>query len=293
LVLSLFIAFLMNEPPRFSVCELGLPGTSFAEDLSLCIDLRISGLSIDQRKLDGLDYKSVRDELSRHGITAAICAPKTLSVLPGPFIPGTDEDPHRRIQDICESMTTLAALEPATVFIATGPAGGLSPSEARRVVVDGVREAARAAAAAGVLFSIEPMRLAHRETWTIISGFDEAFRLIEETGEDIKLVYDIWHFWDWPDVVPLTKKYGTNIVGVQINDYRDPTRVPADRVLPGAGIADLAALFGALDQSGYDGWYDLEIFSDFALPDSIWSREPRDWVEEGRRGFLEAWVQRR
>ena len=33
-------------------------------------------------------------------------------------------------------------------------------------------------------------------------------------------------------------------------------------MLPGDGIADLAAMLGALDAAGWDGLYDLEIFSD-------------------------------
>ena len=49
---------------------------------------------------------------------------------------------------------------------------------------------------------------------------------------------------------------------MHINDYRSPTRGFADRLLPGDGVADVAAILRALDRAGWTGYYDLEVFSD-------------------------------
>jgi sugar phosphate isomerase/epimerase len=281
----------MTEP-LFSICELGLPTTDFEQDLDLCGKLGISGLSVDEKKVENLDFQDLRDRLARLAIRPAVCAPRTLSILPSPAIPGPDKDPELRAADICKSISRFAALDPTTVFLATGPAGEYDAASARRIVVDGVRAAAQAAKEAGVVLSIEPMRPAHQAQWTIITSLPEAFNLIEEVGEDIKITYDVWHLWNSPDILPLTKRYADQIVGVQISDYRNPTRMSADRLLPGQGIIDLPSIFGALEQGGYSGWYDLEVFSDFSLPDSIWKREPLDWVGDGKRGFTEAWEKR-
>jgi sugar phosphate isomerase/epimerase len=83
-----------------------------------------------------------------------------------------------------------------------------------------------------------------------------------------------------------------------VNDWREPTRGWADRVLPGDGVADLAAILGALDGAGWDGYYDLEIFSDDGTfgndyPDSLWGAEPGELVRRGREGFARLWEQRR
>ena len=57
---------------------------------------------------------------------------------------------------------------------------------------------------------------------------------------------------------------------------------------------DLPAIFGALEAASYDGWYDLEIFSDdgtfgTAHADSLWALDPLELVERGRDGFLRTW----
>jgi len=99
---------------------------------------------------------------------------------------------------------------------------------------------------------------------------------------------------DLPGIEDDIRTYASRLVGVQVNDYRDPTRSWADRVLPGDGIIDLPTLFRALDEAGYRGWFDLEIFSDDgrfgnAYPDSIAVQDPEDVARRGLDGFRRAW----
>ena len=58
-------------------------------------------------------------------------------------------------------------------------------------------------------------------------------------------------------------------------------------MLPGDGVIDLAAAFRALDAAGYDGWYDVEIFSDNgvfgeAFPDSLWDVDAAELARRAR-----------
>ncbi len=80
-------------------------------------------------------------------------------------------------------------------------------------------------------------------------------------------------------------------------DWREPTRGWADRVLPGDGGADLPAIIGALDRAGWDGFYDLEIFSDNgtfgnAYADSLWDHPPDEIVRAGKEAFEHLWAGR-
>ena len=84
---------------------------------------------------------------------------------------------------------------------------------------------------------------------------------------------------------------------MHIADWREPTRGWADRVLPGAGVADLPAIVGALDAAGWDGYYDLEIFSDNgtfgnAWPDSLWDVPTEELARRGRAAFERMWEAR-
>ena len=65
-------------------------------------------------------------------------------------------------------------------------------------------------------------------------------------------------------------------------------------MLPGDGIADAAGLLAILREGGYDGWLELEIFSDDGLmeddfPDSLWREDPVELIRRGRERIFDAW----
>jgi sugar phosphate isomerase/epimerase len=81
---------------------------------------------------------------------------------------------------------------------------------------------------------------------------------------------------------------------VHICDSREPTRGWADRVLPGEGVADVPRILTLLDQAGWDGLYDIEIFSDNGTfgtkhPDSLWEVPAGELLPRARAAFDEAW----
>ncbi|HJV29574.1 MAG TPA: TIM barrel protein, partial [Gaiellaceae bacterium] len=93
---------------------------------------------------------------------------------------------------------------------------------------------------------------------------------------DVGLMYDAWHLWNQP--VEQIARNRDRIAGVHLADWRDPTRNTNDRVLPGDGVVEFAPIVEALR---WDGLYDLEIFSDHELPDSLWNDDPRELACRG------------
>lgn len=117
--------------------------------------------------------------------------------------------------------------------------------------------------------------------------------LLAEAGDDaIGILFDTWHLWDTPDVLEHTRRLAARFPAVHVNDWRAETRGWDDRALPGEGVIDLPALLGALEAGGFDGWYDLEILSGEAYPDSLLRLAPEELVRRGREGFLRAWEAR-
>jgi sugar phosphate isomerase/epimerase len=109
-----------------------------------------------------------------------------------------------------------------------------------------------------------------------VSSLDEAAELVDEAGADAGLMYDVWHLWREP--VEQIARHRDRIYGVHVADWRDPTSNTNDRVLPGDGIVDYAPILDALR---WDGLFDLEIFSDPELPDSLWNDDPRELARRG------------
>src|SRR5262249_1746308 len=76
------------------------------------------------------------------------------------------------------------------------------------------------------------------------------------------LQFAAWHLWNTETVLEDIEREAPRFVGVHVADWGEPTRGWADRVLPGEGVAALPTILSALDSAGWDGFYDLEIFSD-------------------------------
>jgi sugar phosphate isomerase/epimerase len=221
--------------------------------------------------------------------------PVVPSILPLPLLGGPD-DPSERIEAYCASIERLAPFQPSGLVLLTGTGAGRDPDEARGVVVDGLKTIGAAAEAAGVRIGLEPYQQQGGEDWTIISTVPEALELIHEAGDSpaLGIQFDVWHLWNTDTLFDDIEQELERFVGVHVCDYRDPTRSFADRVFPGEGVADVPRILAALDAAGWDGLYDIEIFSDDgtfgnAHGDSIWALPPDETLGRAREAFEQCW----
>ena len=274
--------------PRFSVSEFSTLPLSFDEDLAAYAAGGSEGIGIAEAKLpEGRDAESLA-KLRDSGLKATICLPAGLSVLPLPPFPGP-EDPEERVEALCASVRRLAAFDPEVVLLLTGPVGERDPEEAQRIVVEGLREVARVAQEVGVRVALEPIHASARDDFTIVDTIPDAVAIVEEVGVPMGVIFDTWHLWDTPDVLDYIREHAHRFPAVHVNDWREQTRGWDDRALPGDGIMDLPAIFGALEAGGFEGWFELEIFSTETYPDSLLKLDPVELVRRGKAGFLTAW----
>jgi sugar phosphate isomerase/epimerase len=201
-------------------------------------------------------------------------------------------DPQERVDAICASVHRLANFRPSGIVCLTGPGGD------RDTVVAGLRTIGEEAQRVGVRIGLEPINRVGGEHWTFISSLGEAVELLEEVDHPaLGIQFDTWHVWNTPNVLDEIAQHADRFVGVHVADWREPTRKWADRVLPGDGVGDLPALIGAIDAAGWDGYYDVEIFSDNgsfgdAWPDSLWDVPAEELAVRAKGAFERVWEAR-
>jgi sugar phosphate isomerase/epimerase len=238
----------------------------------------------------GADAEAI-EVLESSGLGSASAVPVIPSILPLPLMEGP-VDPAERIDSICASVHRLARFRPSGVVCLTGP------GDDRETVISGLRTIAEEAQRAGIRVGLEPINRIGGEDWTMINSIREAVELLNDVDRPaLGLQFDSWHLWNTPDVRDDIARYSHLFVGVHIADWREPTRGWADRVLPGQGDGNLPELLGALEQAGWDGYYDLEIFSDNgafgnAWPDSLWDVPPEELARRGKEAFERTWASR-
>jgi sugar phosphate isomerase/epimerase len=276
---------------RISVSQVTTLRASFADDVRTYLAAGLDGIGIWEMKLgDGPDDDALA-LFRESGLGSATAVPVVPSILPLPLLPGPDNR-RERVDSILRSLHRLAPFAPAAVLCFTGPGD-------RAAALEGLSEVVAEAESLGLRVALEPFQREGIESWSIPNTLDDAAAIVEEIGSSaLGIQFDVWHQWNTRDLFEEIERHAELIAGVHVNDWREPTRGWADRVLPGDGVAGVPAILGALERAGWDGFYDVEIFSDngsfgAAYPDSLWDQDPADVVGRGRQKLLECWKDRR
>jgi sugar phosphate isomerase/epimerase len=263
----------------------------FADDVRTYAAAGLDGIGVWELKLgDGPDDDALA-LLRESGLGSATAVPAVPSILPLPLLAGP-ADPHDRIDAILRSLHRLAAFQPAAVLCFTGPGD-------RATALRGLRQVAAEAEKLDLRIALEPFQAEGTESWSTLNTLGDAAAVVEEIGSPaLGIQFDVWHLWNTPELFEEIEQHAPLIAGVHVNDWREPTRGWADRVLPGDGVAGVPAILGALDRAGWDCFYDIEVFSDngtfgVAYPDSLWDVDAATLVDRGRRQLLECWEERR
>ena len=174
--------------------------------------------------------------------------------------------------DEAAAITDLAAAIGASyVQLLTGPVapGGayrgpvdLSPAELRRVTASAIRSVADLGSPGGLRYYLEPV------AWTPLSSLASAVEVIDAAERNnVGLVLDFWHLWQRgttpEDVAQLDPRM---IFGVDFADSLGPAGADGPeqrsrRVWPGDGEIPLREWVDAVRSTGFDGWWDNELYS--------------------------------
>jgi len=171
-----------------------------------------------------------------------------------------------------EALTQLAVDVGASyVQLLTGPVapGGaysgpaeLTTSELRRVTASAIRAVADLGAPHGLRYYLEPV------AWTPLSTLAQAVEVIDAVERDnVGLVLDFWHLWQRGASAESIARLSPRIIfGVDFADSLGPPGSAgpdqASRcVWPGEGEIPLHDWVDAVRSTGFDGWWDNELYS--------------------------------
>jgi sugar phosphate isomerase/epimerase len=275
------------QRPRFSISQVSTLAASFTDDVRAYAEAGVDGIGVWEIKLDETSLAAFQAS----GLRSSTAVPAVPSVHPLPLLPGPDTV-RERVDALLRSLEVLAPYAPPAILCFTGPGD-------RETAVKGVREIAREAERLGLRLAVEPFQLDGIESWSILNTLGDAAEFVDEVGSAaVGIQFDVWHLWNTPGLLDEIPRHAHLIAGVHVSDWREPTRGWADRVLPSDGAADLPAILGVLEDVGWEGFYDLEIFSDngafgSAYPDSLWDLDAAELARRGREAFFNCWSKRR
>ena len=142
------------------------------------------------------------------------------------------------------------------------------------------------AAAAGVRLAIEPLHPMYAADKSCINRMSEARAVCEDLAHPmLGIAVDVYHVWWDPDLqceIRLAGEAG-RLFAFHICDWRLDTRhMLTDRGLMGDGCIDLRKIRGWVEDAGFDGLLEVEVFSEH-----YWAQDQNAYLQQIKRAYLD------
>lgn len=196
----------------------------------------------------------------------------------GMFPAETAAGRQANIDDNLRAIDEAAALNADCLVLVVGGLPGSSKDivGARQMVSDGIAAMLPHAKASGVKIAIEPLHPMYAADRACVNTIDQALDICETLGETVGVAVDVYHVWWDPYLARAIARAGRmkRIFAHHICDWLVPTKdMLLDRGMMGDGVIDLKGIRRMIEDAGYHGPQEVEIFSQ----DNWWKR-PGDEV---------------
>jgi sugar phosphate isomerase/epimerase len=268
------------------------------QDLSkLCVHtITTKPWSIDEaaRAYEKAGVKGIsvwRDTLSNHGAknTGQLLRDHGLSIVSlvrgGFFAHATDQGRVKAIDENRIAIDEAAALGAPLVVLVCGAEPGQPLSVSRDQIRDGIEGLLDHAEACSVKLAIEPLHPMYADTRSAVNTLAQANDMTEAIDSPhLGVAVDVYHLWWDPNLEQEIKRCGDqgHLFAYHICDWKTPTKdMLLDRGIMGEGCINLPQIRGWIDEAGFDGFHEVEIFSD-----TYWQMDQTEFLEKIKQAYV-------
>jgi len=212
---------------------------------------------------------------------------ESVALVRGGFFPAFGESDRQKALDLNrECLDEAAAIGAPMVVLVCGAVPGMPLAEARKQIAGGIEAVLPHAEKNDVVLAIEPLHPMYAGDKSAINRMAEAHEICEKLGsQHVGIAVDVYHVWWDPDLEEEIELAGQGgfISAFHICDWRNPTRdLLTDRGLMGEGCINVKRIRGWVEDAGFTGWNEVEVFSE-----EHWAEDQNDYVERIKKAYLE------
>jgi sugar phosphate isomerase/epimerase len=191
---------------------------------------------------------------------------KVVSLCRGGFFPALEKnDREAAIRENMKAIDEASELEAPMLVLVCGSAPGQSLHESRDQIKRGIEACIPYAEKKGVQLTIEPLHPMYAGDRSAINTLEQANDLAEYfSSPAVGIAVDVYHLWWDPDLRNQLIRCGTNgnLSAFHICDWKTPTLdMLNDRGLMGEGCINIRQIRGWVEETGFKGFNEVEIFS--------------------------------
>ena len=263
-----------------SVCEITTKYMSFEEDVRAYAAAGLNGISLWW------------DKLSAHGVARGArllrdAGLPAISMVGVPFMVAADpSQTEKTFEDLCRALDDCAEVGAPILGVVPGNRHGRSVHAMEGATGEALLRLGNEAEKRGVTLALEAI---HEPYFDFLNSLADADRIVRDVGlASVGILFDAWHLCHEPDLFKRIEETAERIVLAHFSDWREPTRYHDDRLLPGQGVLPLKSILRKLNASGYQGFYDVEVFSE-----DIWRGNQSENLRVCRTFFDSVWADER
>lgn len=234
-----------------------------------------------ERGLAGIVFwrREIGDRAVQIGERVRAAGMEVVGLCRTPFIVGS-QVPDPLMDDLRASIDMAAALGTEVLTVVTG---GTEPGtkgvlESQKVLADRLALVTDYAAQRKVRLALEPLNPMFGGNRTCLMTVRDALRVCDLIGSDVVgVAVDVYHVW-WDSTLAETLQAAgaDRLLGYHLCDWLEETSdMLLDRGMMGDGVADLRAIRAAVEEAGYRGACEVEVFS----ADNWWQRDPGEVLD--------------
>jgi sugar phosphate isomerase/epimerase len=236
------------------------PSRTLEDAVEGCLRHGIGGISPWRDKITAVGLPAAVRMVQRSGLAVT-------GVCRGGMFTAPDAAGRREaLDDNRRAIDEASALHAACLVLVVGglPRGSKDLPDARRQVEDGIAASAEYARSVGVKLAIEPLHPMYAADRACINTLAQALDVCDRVGEGVGVAVDVYHVWWDPDLDGQIARAGRRgqLLAYHVCDWLVPTTdLLLDRGMMGDGVIDLPRIRRAMEDAGYQGSCEVEIFS--------------------------------
>ena len=239
----------------------------------------ISGITIWRQALDGHDPFEIGEKIRSAGM-------EIVSLCRGGFFPATDKaDQQTAVADNLRAIDQAAELGAPLLVLVPGAVPGQSLSKSRSQIQAGIEAILPKAIELDIKLGIEPLHPMYADSRSAINSLHQANDMCDEIDSpNLGVIVDVYHLWWEPNLKVEIGRCGRarRIFAFHICDWKTPTLdILNDRGLMGEGCINIPKIRGWVEQSGFDGYHEVEIFSHI-----FWQMDQTNYLKKIKNAYI-------
>lgn len=239
-----------------------------------------TGITVWRQALEGRDATATGQRIREAGLSI-------VSLCRGGFFPAlAAPDRQAAIGDNLRAIDQAAALGAPLIVLVCGAAPGQPLETSRQQILDGIAAVLPHAKACGIKLAIEPLHPMYADSRSAINTMKQANDACQALNSPwVGVAVDVYHLWWDPDLAHEIQRCGQNgwLLAFHVCDWKTPTAdLLNDRGLMGAGCIPIRAIRGWVEQAGFNGFNEVEIFSH-----KYWADDQLIFLQKIKTAYLE------